>query len=114
MLDIKFSKLREKARKSLGLSLIVDEQIISVRLAISFEEKEKGLAGVEELSQYQGMLFCYERPVIGNFWMKGVKLQKLGILFLDNKGKVIEKEIMTNKNPTLVYSSKKPIRYALE
>lgn len=114
MFDIKYSDLKEKARKSLELPLIVGEQIISVKLAISFEEKAKGLSGVEKLSRNQGMLFCYKKPEIANFWMKGIKLSKLGILFLDIKGKVVAKEIMTSENPTLFYSSKVPIDYALE
>lgn len=114
MLNIKYSELREKAKRSFELSLIVNEKVVSVKLAISFAEKEKGLAGVEKLSQNQGMLFCYENPEIVNFWMKGVNLPKLGILFLDAKGKVMGKEIMTNENPTLSCSSKEPIYYALE
>jgi len=111
---IKYSELEEKAKNSLDLSLIVDEKIISAKIAISTEEKEKGLAGIEDLPQLQGMLFCYEKPTIANFWMKGVIMPRLGILFLNNKGEVVGKETMTSENPTLICSSQKPINYALE
>lgn len=114
MFDIKYSDLKEKARKSLELPLIVGDQIISAKLAISFEEQAKGLSGVEKLFRNQGMLFCYKKPEIVNFWMKGIKLSKLGILFLDIKGKVVAKEIMTSENPAFLYSSKVPIDYVLE
>lgn len=116
MFNIKYSEIKEKvmAGKSFELALIVDEKIITTKVAISPREKEKGLSGVEKLSQNEGMLFCYERPTIVSFWMREIKFSKLGILFLDAEGRVMGKEVMTSETPTLTYSSKEPICYALE
>jgi uncharacterized membrane protein (UPF0127 family) len=60
---------------------------LSVQLAATPEQREAGLAGMEHISDTEGMMFIFSEPRRIGFWMKGVKFP-LDILWL-NKGKII-------------------------
>jgi uncharacterized membrane protein (UPF0127 family) len=54
-----------------------------VKEAKSDSEKEKGLQGVKELSEDEGMLFYFDPPQDVSFWMKGVEIP-LDIIFIND------------------------------
>lgn len=72
----------------------VDVQIgnktYNLLVATTEEEKEKGLMGIEELSEDEGMLFDYsdEPQAELSFWMKNVDIP-LDIIFVNQEGSVI-------------------------
>lgn len=48
----------------------VDDQVISMQLALSSGEMQQGLMGRRDLQKAQGMLFVYPYPTAMGFWMK--------------------------------------------
>ena len=60
-----------------------------VKEATSTEEKAKGLQGITELPEDEGMLFYFDPPEDVQFWMKGVDIP-LDIIFIDDDEEVIK------------------------
>ena len=70
----------------------------SVELALTSEEKSRGLMYRESLAKDRGMLFIYEEEGEHSFWMKNV-LIPLDIIWLDKDKKVVH--IAENFQPCL-------------
>ena len=88
-----------------------------VELAVTPQERARGLMGREELTDNQGMLFLYESDVTPGFWMLGM-LIPLDIVWIDRDGVVVgvERDVPPepgNPQPPL-YFPPSPIRYVLE
>lgn len=66
----------------------IGEREYEVKIAKSEDDKIKGLQGVKELDDDEGMLFVYEEPQTVGFWMKDT-LIPLDIIFINNENKVI-------------------------
>lgn len=62
---------------------------LKVEVARSNQEKAAGLMGRESLAADAGMIFVYEEPVQGGFWMKNT-LIPLSIAFVDQEGVIID------------------------
>lgn len=60
----------------------------NVTLATNDEEREKGLQGLKELPEDEGMLFVFEEPQNVSFWMQDTYVP-LDIIFIDEYGEVI-------------------------
>lgn len=60
-----------------------------VKEATSNEEKAKGLQGVKELPEDEGMIFYFDPPEDVQFWMKDVEIP-LDIVFIDEDQEVIK------------------------
>lgn len=60
-----------------------------VKEATSSEEKAKGLQGVNNLPEDEGMLFYFDPPQDVQFWMKDVSIP-LDIVFINNDEEVIK------------------------
>lgn len=63
---------------------------INAEVALSDSEKMQGLMCRKTLPDGSGMLFPYERPVSGGFWMFNTHID-LDILYIAGDGTVIEK-----------------------
>ena len=61
---------------------------ISVILATTTVDRDRGLSGVSTLPENVGMLFVFEKPATRNFWMKDM-LFPLDIIWLDQEMYVI-------------------------
>lgn len=80
-----------------------------VKIAQTDEEKEKGLQGVNELPENEGMLFIFDEAEDVSFWMKDTSIP-LDIVFIDDELNVISvyqgipesEEFITEKNVTFV------------
>ena len=89
----------------------------TVDLAITPEERARGLMGRERLDDSQGMLFIYQTDATPAFWMQGM-LIPLDIVWIDADGVVsgIEREappVPSTIEPPLYYPPHS-IRYVLE
>ena len=89
----------------------------TVELAITPEERARGLMGRERLGDSQGMLFIYQTDATPAFWMRGM-LIPLDIVWIDADGVVagIEREVPpvpATTDPPLYYPPR-PIRHVLE
>ena len=68
----------------------------NVEVARTNAEQDKGLMFRTSLPADGGMLFPFEKPRIGSFWMKNT-LIPLDMIFIDAKGKIIS--IAANTKP---------------
>ena len=59
-----------------------------VKVAITEEEKQKGLMFVNKLSQTNGLFLLYKKPKIVKIWMHNTEIP-LDIIFINNENKVI-------------------------
>jgi uncharacterized membrane protein (UPF0127 family) len=93
----------------------LDGVALTVAVADDAEQRSRGLMGVEDLGQLDGMLFVFQDDAVRLFWMKDT-LIPLDIAFFDSKGVMVTK---TSLCPCLDddcphYSSERLARYALE
>ncbi len=89
------------------------EHKFQVELAISQVEKNKGLMFRQELPRNQGMLFLYDTPKVVEMWMKNTYIP-LDIIFIDDKGKIINIAKNTQPHSLKVVASHAPAIAALE
>lgn len=100
-----------------NLTVTIDRYNISAFVADTDEKRSKGLSGVENMSENQGMLFVFNYPSKQGFWMKEMKFP-LDIIWLDLNNSVIhiEKKLQpcTSVLFCTVYSPSKDAKYVLE
>lgn len=85
----------------------IGNKVYNLLVAITEEEKEKGLMGIEELPDNEGMLFDYsdEPQAELSFWMKNVDIP-LDIIFVNQEGTVISvKQGVPNSEEYITESS---------
>lgn len=70
------------------ISIEIGDRTYKVREAKTEEEKEKGLQGVTELPEDEGMLFYFDPPEDISMWMKGT-LIPLDIIFINEDKEVV-------------------------
>ncbi len=97
---------------------LVAGQVFQLEIAITPEERARGLMGREHIPDDYAMLFVFPTESPRSFWMKGT-LIPLDILFLDSDGVVVDVQTMTPQpgaadSELIVYRSAAPARYALE
>ena len=76
---------------SLSEEAIVFSQTFSdliVKVALTEEEKQKGLMFVDKLLQTNGLLLLYKKPKIVKIWMHNTQLP-LDIIFINDQNKVV-------------------------
>ena len=71
------------------INIKIGDKEYKVKEATSTEEKAKGLQGIKELPEDEGMLFYFDPPEDVQFWMKDVDIP-LDIVFIDDDEKVIK------------------------
>jgi uncharacterized membrane protein (UPF0127 family) len=97
--------------------VIINKQKFTVNLAISNQQKEKGLSILNSLPLNKGMLFPFEKSGIYVFWMKGMKFP-IDIIYIQNN-KIVEifKDLpnpkTTNEAPAIAVPKQKA-NYVLE
>lgn len=83
----KFEGLK-KVRVRIGDRLCRRGQDFQAALAITLEERNRGLSGRKHpLDSNEAMLFLFENPIEANFWMKDTWIP-LSIYYFDAKGKI--------------------------
>ncbi len=91
------------------------DAVLYVELADTSGTRRRGLMGVEELPQDEGMAFVFEEPVGATFWMKDT-LIPLSIAFVDEEGRVIGVRDMQpcRADPCPSYGADDPYVLAIE
>jgi len=90
-----------------------------VELAITPQERAKGLSGRKELCDHCGMLFVFDKQGYHSFWMKDT-LIPLDIIWLDEDWQVVDyiafaqPQATRSINDLPVYQPKKPAQFVLE
>lgn len=69
-------------------TITINNKEYKVKVAETEEEKEKGLQGIKELPENEGMLFIYDEPQTVGFWMKDTEIP-LDIIFINEDQEVI-------------------------
>jgi uncharacterized membrane protein (UPF0127 family) len=95
-----------------------DERIpMPVWVAADAPSRQRGLMGREALPADAGMLFVFETPSVGGFWMKNT-LIPLSVAFIDENGQVLQVLDMQpcTADPCEIYSPDpaSPYLYAVE
>ena len=108
--DVTFSKKQ----------IVLGGKVLTVEIAESSSQRERGLMNRTSLGKNSGMLFIFDRPRTLSFWMKNT-LIPLDIGFFDKDKKLLNVESMHPPKSVMVqdhqlerHSSKGPARYALE
>jgi hypothetical protein len=113
-------KLNKKCDKSdyARCKLLFGDISLDVTIAYSKESQAKGLMGVKNLKDNEGMIFVYDEPSYLSFWMKNT-LIPLSIAFVEADGRIaeiynmkVEGEKKDYEFP--VYQSPTMVRYAVE
>ncbi len=85
-------------------------------LAVTEEERQRGLMFRHKINPDQGMLFIFKQEDILNFWMKNMNFS-LDILWLDREKRIvhIESGVLPCQDPECPsYFSPIPAQYVLE
>ena len=95
--------------------VIINNYTINVELALTNEERQKGLMGREILNDNDGMLFIFENEEIHEFWMKNMIIS-LDIIWINSDGEIvhIEKQVPPCEENCDIYSPLLPAKYVLE
>src|SRR5215210_7566181 len=102
-----------------GKAVVVthDGRRITVRVEIARTTLQRGvgLSGRTTLARDAGMLFVYDRPRRGGFWMRGTRIP-LAIAFLDRRGTILHTMRMEpcRADPCPLYDPDLAYRSALE
>lgn len=86
---------------------------ISIRLAITDAERQKGLMHIESMPENEGMLFLFMEAKNQGFWMMNTNIP-LDIGYFTGDGVLREVHRMYPKNLSSVKSKRDDIQYALE
>ena len=65
-----------------------DQYSVRVLVADNHEKRALGLGLLENLDEWDGMLFVFEKPTYHSFWMKGMKFP-IDIFWLDHDGTIV-------------------------
>ena len=91
---------------------------MNVKVAYSKKAQAKGLMGIKDLKENEGMIFVYDEPSYLSFWIKNT-LIPLSIAFVEADGHIsdiynmrVEGEKKDYEFP--VYQSQTMVRYAVE
>jgi uncharacterized membrane protein (UPF0127 family) len=84
-----------------------------LRIAATDLEKARGLMGVTQLNDAEGMAFMYDAETRMSFWMKDTPLD-LDIAFVGRDGTVLEVKTMTARETETTASSSDQVRFAIE
>lgn len=85
----------------------------SARLALTENEKARGLMEIKELGERDGMIFVGDFPRQASFWMRNT-LVPLDIAFIAADGKILEIKQMYPLDETPVRSSSAEVVHCLE
>jgi len=88
---------------------------VTVDIADTEDERERGLMGRTSLGDGRGMVFLWDEPVESSFWMKDT-LIPLSIAFWDERGRIIQLDNMQpcRQDPCPTYGPDEPFVGALE
>ena len=93
--------------------ILVDGEVFNVELAITPEERSRGLMFRTEMADDAGMLFDFGGVHNISMWMKNTFIS-LDMLFIDANGTIVGIEKRTVPQSETIIPSPKPVRFVLE
>ena len=87
--------------------------LAQLRVAAADLEKARGLMGVAQLAEAEGMAFMYDEDSQMRFWMKSTLID-LDVAFVDREGTVLEVKTMTAGDTDTTVSASDRARFAVE
>ncbi len=93
--------------------IMVANQKVAMRLAVTEAEQSKGLMHVSDLPENEGMIFLRETPGQASFWMKNTP-KALDIGFFDTSGTLLEVRRMWPYEERITSSTSDQVRFCLE
>ncbi len=96
-------------------TISIDNRDLTVAVADTPQARGRGLMGITDLGEFDGMLFVFDTDVETGFWMKDT-LIPLDIAFFDGDGLAVDRLRMEpcTANPCQTYNAASPYRYAVE
>lgn len=110
-LDTILLRQKNTRHQNLMINIKIGDKEYKVKEATSTEEKTKGLQGIEELPEDEGMLFYFDPPEDVQFWMKDVNIP-LDIVFIDDDEEVVKVQEGIPNDETLIEAPN--VAYVLE
>jgi uncharacterized protein len=93
--------------------VVINGQVVKVELAVSREERYRGLSNRKSLGADQGMLFVFSDYAPRSFWMNEMLIPLDIIWIKDDKIVGIAYSVATAP-PLVSYHSPEPVNYVLE
>lgn len=92
----------------------IGKTMLLVDIADTKKSRELGLSGSKELEYSEGLLFVFDKPQIGSFWMKDMNYP-IDIIWINEQKQVIgvEKNVNPDTFPK-TFKSNSEILYVLE
>lgn len=96
------------------IDIVIGTTTVSVELAVSDDEKTKGLGGRTSLDDNKGMLFVFDEPSYPAMWMKDM-IFPIDIAWIDSDFKIvdIQKNVSPNTYPQS-FQPQSPSKYVIE
>jgi uncharacterized membrane protein (UPF0127 family) len=98
---------------ALTIAAAEDSFEFQVELAVSPEQRSRGLMFRESLEEDRGMLFDFGRPQVVSMWMRNTYVP-LDMLFIDAAGRITQIAADTQPLSDTVVASRAPVRAVLE
>jgi hypothetical protein len=102
----------EQPQRLQAITLNAGMHNIRAEVAITPEQRQKGLMHRRDLSSHEGMLFVFEEPAPQCFWMRNTPTP-LTIAFLADDGSIVNLADMKPFDESS-HCSAKPVRFVLE
>jgi len=95
--------------------LTINQQIYTLEIAKSQDQRQKGLMFRTALGSKNGMIFIYSNSANHRIWMKNT-LIKLTVLWVNEDGSVlgIKKPEPCQRDPCEIYGLNQPSKYIIE
>ncbi|MCC9622598.1 DUF192 domain-containing protein [Thalassospira sp. MA62] len=93
--------------------LLVDGEVFNVEMAVTPDERARGLMFRTNMAKDAGMLFDFGGPREINMWMKNTFIS-LDMLFIDANGVIVGIEKRTVPKSEAIIPGPKPVRFVLE
>ncbi len=109
------AKVSAEERKTIRLYFPNGESVLA-ELALSGEERQRGLMFRDGMAPSQGMLFAFEEDATHSFWMKNMRFS-IDMIWLDRERRIVymaKRVPPCRKDPCPFYSPVLPARFVLE
>lgn len=96
-------------------TLAINQDVYSLEIAKTPDQRQHGLMFRERLSSKNGMVFVYPNSANHQIWMKNTKI-KLTVIWIDEGGEVlgIQQLKPCQRDPCKSYGVNQPSRYIIE
>lgn len=99
--------------KAMFLTVVFLTNVLRFELAVTQDEKERGMMYRQSWGQIDGMIFVHEAPGRVYYWMKNTPLP-MAMAFMDDEMRLSELYMPEPYSTTIVVSSNDRIRYVIE